>query len=283
VMRPARVPQEFLNNEKGSERFGKLFLFCMEYFMRYMIVPGKVENIVVIVDLAGMSYSQVPPMSILWELKAIMSQQNAGRVGRFYVCNLPWVLRAVSGAVSAAMTERQQQKLSLGIDLATLAKDFAHHQLEADLGGSRPVETTFLPFPLPPGPFKAGSSAPRENAASDLHHVLSTAGARGRLWDPSRSHKENTRLEFASNAADILKRWNLESLLEDGGQGDAEQGPSTDMEVASAKLNPRPLDLQADWTDGVAEADVKLDDFSVTPKCYWACTPLCEVRCHVAR
>lgn len=251
--------------------------------MRYMIVPGKVENFVVIVDLAGMTYSKVPPMSTLWELKAVMSQQNAGRVYRFYVTNLPWVLRAVSGAVQSAMTERQQQKLNLGIDLALLAKDFAPHQLETDLGGSRPVETTFLPFPLPPGPFKAGSSAPSEDAVPDLHHVLSPTGARGRLWDPSRSHKENSRLGLASDAPNILKRWNLETLFEDSSQSDTEQGIGADIEVASSKPNPRSLDLQADWTDGVGEADVKLDGFAVTPKCYWACTPLCEVRVHVAR
>ena len=36
-------------------------------------------------------------------------------------------------------------------DVSQLKEDFALNQLEEDLGGTRPLDTKFFPFPLPPG------------------------------------------------------------------------------------------------------------------------------------
>ena len=146
VMRAGRAPGGI-----QSEQFGRLFVFCMEYFLRFMMVPGRVENIVVLIDLKDLSYSQIPSVSALMELKEVLTKQDAGRVYRFYVCNLPFIVRALLGVVQAAMTERQRQKMRFVTDVASLREDFALHQLEEDLGGVRPLERVFLPFPLPPG------------------------------------------------------------------------------------------------------------------------------------
>ena len=145
VLRASRVPPGM-----ASEQFGRLFVFCMEYFLRYMVLPGKVENVVVIVDLKDVSYSQMPAVSALMELKEVLTKQDAGRVFCFYVCNMPFIVRAVCNVVQAAMTEKQRQKMRF-VEVSQLAEDFALNQLERDLGGTREVETEFFPFPLPPG------------------------------------------------------------------------------------------------------------------------------------
>ena len=74
VMRPSRCPPGM-----ACDQFGRLFVFCMEYFLRYMMIPGKVENIVVIVDLKDLSYSQLPPVAAVLELKDVLVKQDAGR------------------------------------------------------------------------------------------------------------------------------------------------------------------------------------------------------------
>ena len=145
VMRASRVPFGI-----PAEQFGRLFVFCMEYFLRYMVLPGRVENIVVIVDLKDISYSQMPTVSALMELKEVLTKQDAGRVFCFYVCNMPFIVRALTSVVQAAMTEKQRQKMRF-VDVSELVQDFALNQLEEDLGGTRRLETTFFPFPLPPG------------------------------------------------------------------------------------------------------------------------------------
>ena len=175
VLRASRVPIGM-----PSEQFGRLFVFCMEYFLRYMMVPGRVENVVVLVDLKDVSYSQIPGVAALMELKEVLSKQDAGRVFCFYVCNMPFIVRAITSVVQAAMTEAQRQKMRfvsdarpfhylfpnffplwldwlgaqnsvMSKDVSQLKEDFALNQLEEDLGGTRPLDTKFFPFPLPPG------------------------------------------------------------------------------------------------------------------------------------
>ena len=112
VMRPSRCPPGM-----ACDQFGRLFVFCMEYFLRSMMIPGKVENIVVIVDLKDLSYSQLPPVAAVLELKDVLVKQDAGRVFCFYVCNLPFIVRAGVSVVQAAMTEKQRQKMRFVSDL----------------------------------------------------------------------------------------------------------------------------------------------------------------------
>merc|ERR1712242_497788 len=107
----------------------------------------------------------------------------------------------------AILTDRQKQKLTILKDLKELHKEFALHMLEEDLGGSRPILTQFMPFPLAPGPFIAGSTqGPDRNAHPCVHKVLTHFGTIGQLWDPKKPLHENKRLEYNPEAADILER-----------------------------------------------------------------------------
>jgi len=209
VVRPGRAPPE-LCNEAGTARLLRVLVFCMEYFLKYMAVPGRIESLSVILDLKGLSLGQIPLKSLL-EMKKVMSQQYVGVVARFFICNMPFMLRAISGVVQTAMTERQRQKIVFIRDFSELSSSFALHQLEKDLGGTLPVASQCFPFPLAPGPFAAGHRGGKNpNAVPNVHEVLTRAGALGRLWDPSRSTEENTRLEFDPKARDTLIRLGLE-------------------------------------------------------------------------
>lgn len=260
VVRPARIPVELANQ---PQRFNRMFIFCMEYFLRYMIVPGKIENICVILDLRNLALSQVP-LSSLMEVKAVLCNQHAGRVFRFYICNMPLVLRAVSGVVRAAMTERQRQKIVFVKSHETLRREFALHHLEEDLGGTRPPVEEFLPFPLLPGPFRAGSTAgPRADAIPHVHRVLTEEGARGRLWDSRLSRADNVRVDYATTPAalDILRRCSVAA----GAGADATEAPGSLLGEEGPSRSPEDQVHAADEARTIQESTPTLAAFCAAP------------------
>lgn len=190
VIRATRIPSQWYK-EKRVDKLIRLLIFCMEYMLRYMTVPGRIENNCVIVDLKGLSLTQVP-ISPLKDVYKVMSHHYMGRVYRFYVCNASWALLSIASAVKAILTDRQRQKLVFVDDLKDLKKDWAADQLEEDLGGRRPVDKVFFPFPLQAGPFEAGSVKRAEaNAPRNLHEALTKEMVLGRVWDCTLSRSEN--------------------------------------------------------------------------------------------
>merc|ERR1719197_1679044 len=110
--------------------------------MRYMVVPGRVENLSLIVDLKGLGISQVP-LSALGDIYKVMSNHYQGRVFSFYIINMTWLLEAIAGLAKNLLTDRQKQKLRFVDKLSELTQDIAPWQLERDLGGKRDVIKTF--------------------------------------------------------------------------------------------------------------------------------------------
>eukprot|EP00932_Pfiesteria_piscicida_P003691 SRR837773.13598.p1 GENE.SRR837773.13598~~SRR837773.13598.p1 ORF type:complete len:232 (-),score=12.26 SRR837773.13598:483-1178(-) len=144
----------------------------------------------------------------------------------------------IAGMVKSLLTDRQKQKLIVLRDVKELRKFFALHQLEEDLGGSRPSFSEFYPFPLQPGPFESGYAGGADLAAvPHVHKALTADAAIGRLWDPEKSWEDNVCIEFSPEAEPILERcgvslspspnaspgaasWRLLSV-ESGGHGDS--------------------------------------------------------------
>lgn len=202
VIRVARM-QGWLK-EKGAERLIRVLVFCQEYFLRYMVCPGRVESINVLIDLKGLSFSSVNRHA-LGDVNKVLSNHYRMRVYRIYICNAPALISTIAGAIKRMLTDRQQQKLTFVANFEELAHEFALHQLEQDLGGTRPNLEEYFPFPLPPGPFEAGSRAgPRADAVPMVHEAVTAVGHRGRLWSTDLSSEENAALEYTERAAEIL-------------------------------------------------------------------------------
>mmetsp|Transcript_64606 Transcript_64606/g.199965 ORF Transcript_64606/g.199965 Transcript_64606/m.199965 type:complete len:487 (-) Transcript_64606:173-1633(-) len=214
VVRAKRIPQQWYQ-EKRIDKLIRILIFCMEYMIRYMLVPGRIENNCLIVDLKGLTFNQVP-ISALSEIYKVMSHHYIGRVYRFYICNMPSALSLVAGMAKSLLTDRQKQKLVMVSEPKKLREEFALHQLERDLGGSRQPAEQFLPFPLQPGPFEPGcASGPDRKAVCGAHRALTRLGAIGKLWDPERSKEQNERVEFDASAAGLLERCGLSTSEED--------------------------------------------------------------------
>lgn len=208
VIRATRIPQVWYK-ERRVDKLVRILIFCMEFMLRYMVVPGTIENNCLVVDLKGLAISQVP-FSALSEVYSVMSHHYIGRVFKFYVCNLSFGLSAIAGMVKGLLTDRQRQKLVILDSVKDLRKDFALHQLEEDLGGSRPIITVFFPFPIEAGPFEGGYDGGRDpKAVPGAHALLVAAGVRGRIWDPKLSAEDNTSLEFVPEAYEFFEKHGL--------------------------------------------------------------------------
>lgn len=208
IVRPRRIPQEWYKL-KCIDRMIKLLIFCVEYMLYYMLIPGRIENNNIIVDLKGLGITQLP-ISALSDIYKVMSHHYIGRVFRFYVVNLSGMLNMISGAVTGLLTDRQKQKLCILNKVEDLGQYFALHQLEEDLGGTAPIIKDFFPFPMPAGPFGEGvKTGARKDAVKGCHRALNQEGKIGHLWDPAKSDQENADVGWSSEAYDIFQKCNM--------------------------------------------------------------------------
>jgi len=209
VLRPARIPPSFAKDKAGIDRVVRAFVFCLEYMIRFMLIPGAIESLCGVVDMRGVTLHKVP-VKALREVGTVLAQHYIYRASTFYVCNASASLAATSGALLRLLTERQREKLVVVQRPADMLREFAAHQLEEDLGGSRPIVKEFFPFPLPPGPFDAECrTGARGDAVPGVHQAIASAGMRGRIWDPTLSRDHNTRLDYADAAEEILTKCGL--------------------------------------------------------------------------
>jgi len=209
VVRAERLPDAWHRDGTGVTRLIRMLVFCMEYLRRYMFLPGKIENIVVLVDLKNLGIADVP-VKALKSIYSVLSHHYIVRVFRFYIVNMSYMLSSLVGIVKPILTDRQRQKLNFVKNITECREWVALHHLEEDLGGSRPKITKFFPFPLLPGPFQGGSNAgPRKDAVENCHRMLTMEGFRGRIWDRTNSAEENSQYEYTDQAEDLFKACGL--------------------------------------------------------------------------
>jgi len=109
VFRASRIPAAW-HRERRYDLVIRVLVFSMEYFMRYMAVPGKIESINVVIDLKDLTISQIP-IGVLREVHRSMGMYYVGRIFRFYICNMPRILGTLVPLAKKVLTERQRQKL----------------------------------------------------------------------------------------------------------------------------------------------------------------------------
>lgn len=234
VVRGNRIPAKWIANSE-YDRIIKLVVFCVEYFMRYMVIPGRVEGMNILVDLKGLGIWQVPVGALETLYKTMGSHYNS-RTFKFYIANMPWALKMLLGVAKKIVSERQALKMCVLDNVTDLRTDFALHQLEEDLGGTQPVAKSFFPFPLKGGPFEAGHKGGQgKDRVQGCHRLLTRIGALGRIWDPKKTAAENERRQYTEQAGEIFQKCNLPvpaDALKDGSETAASK-PAPDTKEKS--------------------------------------------------
>lgn len=180
VVRLKRLPPS-----TSPQRFKRLIVFCFEWALRYLFVPGLVETCCVLFDVRGIAIHSFP-LSALSDVINTLTVQYPFRLHRMIILNDSLFIQTVWSIAKQFLTEVQQEKVAFvrnGPPMKTLLLGlYAAHQLEEEFGGTRPEVTAYYPFPLAPGPFELGSKGPRPNAIRECHRAVAPVTAIGKLW-----------------------------------------------------------------------------------------------------
>merc|ERR1712039_715770 len=196
-----------------KERAVRVVMFALEYALRYALVPGRVENWVVIIDLANVMRT-ISPLKIgsmastAAAIGTTLEKVYCGRMVWLKIVNMPGGLaRIVNGLIPA----EKKDKVSFPTDVATeLLELMEPHQFESRYGGAAPdlaPEETypFRFFKNPRGeeallkehPTESPSSGESEPEDFSMHESTQLAFHEGLLWDSSSAEARARWLEQA--------------------------------------------------------------------------------------
>eukprot|EP00928_Gymnodinium_smaydae_P036317 TRINITY_DN25404_c0_g1_i1.p1 TRINITY_DN25404_c0_g1~~TRINITY_DN25404_c0_g1_i1.p1 ORF type:complete len:581 (-),score=107.69 TRINITY_DN25404_c0_g1_i1:234-1976(-) len=199
---------------RDRERVVRLVVFVLEYALRFAMVPGRVENWVVILDLAN-ALKVISPfhlgstLSTAIALGTTLERVYCGRMVWMKIVNMPGN-NFVNKAVNSAVPSEKRDKVSFPADAAAaMLEHFEANQLEARYGGTapdlEPEETyPFHFFPNATGTRKASSV--EQDGDTSLHHLTSHAFHEGCLWDTSCSDAARARWLRKAKASSLPPR-----------------------------------------------------------------------------
>jgi len=227
---------------RDRERAVRAVMYTLEYALRYAMVPGRVENWVVIIDLANVM-SVISPLhigslvSVATAIGTTLEKVYCGRMVWIKIINMPGgalLNRAINGSIPA----EKKDKVGFPRDYKEdLAKHFEANQLEQRYGGIapdlEPAETyPYHFFPRPRGELAVRGpthsdalemgATPSHDEVQDvddfsLHECTNLAFHEGQLWDNSSEHARRRWLSKARGSS--LTPASAEALTElEGGE-----------------------------------------------------------------
>ncbi|KAF8822962.1 CRAL/TRIO domain-containing protein [Cardiosporidium cionae] len=146
----------FPKSEQIVQRFKTLAVFCMEWALRFLMIPGKVETCAVLLDIRSVTLHQLP-ISALSEIVALFTKQYPFRLNKMWIIHDSLFIQMLWNAAKGFLTEVQQQKMAFfrhGFR-EVLQQEYGIPQLEQHYGGSHQTHKTFYPFPLANGSIKS--------------------------------------------------------------------------------------------------------------------------------
>lgn len=138
-----------------------LICFLLEFTSKTMMIPGQVENWVVITDLCRTSLFDLP-ISELKSLIKLLQDNFRCRMTVNYIVNAPTSITFAWRIIKVAIEEHTLRKIKImkTAHAPELRSHFAPHQYEEKYGGTAPNATLFWPPVMPSGPYHAENEDP---------------------------------------------------------------------------------------------------------------------------
>ncbi|CRH00874.1 Sec14 domain containing protein [Plasmodium relictum] len=160
---------ELLNIEKLIN----LFFFCFEFFLKYLCIPGKIENYISIIDCSGISISKFP-MSTFMKLIEIMNSKYRCRLYRMYIIDAPKLFKTFGRSFLSFAPNYMTKKLKiLDNNYSTcLREEILETQLEKKYGGVQEIKNNmYYPFSFYPNCYiiKKDEEAKKKEIEKDKH------------------------------------------------------------------------------------------------------------------
>lgn len=154
------------------QRIQKLLCFCLEFFLRYLQVAGRIENWNVIIDLFGKGITDLP-IQILKSVLSLVNTRYRMRLFRMFIVNCPKFINVVSSALVAAIPGTSVHKIRF-IDEAfseEMINMIPQEQLEESYGGScTNLTENFYPFRFYPMT-KDDQNIPNLHSIIPIEHI----------------------------------------------------------------------------------------------------------------
>ncbi len=121
-----------------------LVTYFLDYVIRHMLLPGQVENWIVITDLNGLGIMSLP-YGVLKEVFAFMQNNFRGRLYKAIVLNAPWTFSAAWKVIENFMEASTASKIVInsGTTDPSLKNLINPSQLEKKFGGDAPNATEY--------------------------------------------------------------------------------------------------------------------------------------------
>ena len=156
---PYRVNMKELNLKNIIE--GSNFFF--DYIVRHMLLEGKIENWVVVMDMNKMGVMEMP-YSVIKELNQHLQSNFRNRMFVLYLINAPSMISIPWKVCKGFLDESTVKKIHIQSD-KDMSKLFTHtnkSQVESRFGGTAPNVIHFWPPKCPSSEFFVSSENPEE-------------------------------------------------------------------------------------------------------------------------
>ncbi|CXI65134.1 Sec14 protein, putative [Plasmodium berghei] len=130
------------------QKLTNLFFFCFEFFLKYLCIPGKVENYISLIDCSGISISKFP-MSTFMRLLEIMNSKYRCRLFRMYIIDAPKIFKSFGKSFLNFAPSYMTKKLKIldGNYSSYLREEILETQLEKKYGGIQEnKDNAYYPF-----------------------------------------------------------------------------------------------------------------------------------------
>ena len=164
-------------NNYSIEEYCDLVCFHLEYMIQNMLMPGQVENWIVITDLCSLGISSLPKSELKKIIKVLQDNFRCRMIVN-YVINAPRTISWIWNFVKGFLEHHTANKIK--IKRESTAKEMLTHiaanQLEQKYGGSAPDLNEFWPPTVPPPPFHTPDESPENYLTPEPQPVPQTFG-----------------------------------------------------------------------------------------------------------
>ncbi|KAL7065803.1 CRAL/TRIO domain-containing protein [Cryptosporidium serpentis] len=146
VIKLAKIGKNF-----PAQRFIRLIVFCLEWGLRYLMIPGKIETCLALIDVKGVSLTSFP-ISTLSEISSLLTNQYSFRLYKMFVLHDSVFIQAIWNIMKQFLTDLQQHKIVLcRNDIKYQLFKIIHPcQIEEYFGGTEKNKSfPFYPFKFP--------------------------------------------------------------------------------------------------------------------------------------
>ncbi|KAF4695212.1 hypothetical protein FOZ60_005536 [Perkinsus olseni] len=205
LLRPCLVVRvtQMLRNGVDQNTSLRCVCFLMEFIIRYMLLPGKCESTVTLLDLENIGLMQfVPAVSRTRAIFGVLAEHYVGRSALTFVKSAP---AALEGLIRGLVPEEKRRKIVYVQATEDIAKHFDAEQLEVQYGGRKPTITSFYPVNHLSSSYALAGTENYKLFAS-CHRCLGLPTIRGELWERGVPHVP---LRYAAEAVQYFNALGL--------------------------------------------------------------------------